>query len=111
MPSIFVNDKEIQLTDKGYLINTDDWNEEVALELARFNGNKIESFTDKQLLLIRFVRENTVNGRLPRIEEIITKAGLTPRDIFTSFIGGYHISVSKISGLEEPKCGCKNAKE
>ena len=111
MPSIFVNDKEIKVTDRGYLIDTEDWNEEVALELAKFNGNNIESFTDKQLLLIRFVRENTVDNILPNISAVISNTGLTAKELFTSFNSGYHISVSKIAGLEEPKCGCKNAKE
>lgn len=111
MPSIFVNDKEIKITDTGYLIHSEDWTEDVALELARFNGNTIKCLTDKQLLLLRFVRENTKKGRLPKIADILEKTELTISDIFTSFNKGYYISVSKIAGLEEPNCGCSNAKE
>lgn len=50
-----INDKKILVDEHGYLLNRDDWNEEVALALAAHEG--IDTLSREQLDIIRFMRE------------------------------------------------------
>ena len=47
--------KTINLDDEGFLADSGDWNQEVAQALAAREG--LESLTDEQLMIIRFMRE------------------------------------------------------
>jgi tRNA 2-thiouridine synthesizing protein E len=47
--------KTINLDDEGFLSDSGDWNPEVAQALAAREG--LESLTDEQLMIIKFMRE------------------------------------------------------
>ena len=53
-----------RLDEEGFLLEPDDWSEEVALVLARKTG--LEELTDKHWLVIRFLRGFYLDqGRAP----------------------------------------------
>ncbi len=60
----------VERTDEGYLVNSSDWNEEIASELFAEEG--IEA-TDRHWDIVRYVREETLNGNEPN-ERAIMKA-------------------------------------
>ena len=55
MPILECEGKKISVDDNGFLLNQDDWNEEVALALASEEG--FNSLSAEQLDIIRFMRE------------------------------------------------------
>lgn len=54
MNEITVSGKKIVLDDEGFLVNQDDWNFEVAREIAKQMG--INTLDDEQLEIIAFLR-------------------------------------------------------
>jgi tRNA 2-thiouridine synthesizing protein E len=58
----------VERTENGYLVNSGDWNEEIALELFAEEG--IEP-TDKHWDVVRYVREQTLEGNEPNERQIL----------------------------------------
>lgn len=55
MTKIAYANKEIMLDENGFLLNQDDWNDEVAQLLAAREG--LESLSPEQMDIIRFMRD------------------------------------------------------
>ncbi len=55
MPFIEYGSTKVEVDDEGYLVNFDDWNEQVACALAEREG--IEELTSDRLEILRFIRE------------------------------------------------------
>ena len=55
MPVIECEGARIEVDDEGYLVNLDDWNETVALALARREG--IDPLGKDRIDIIRFMRD------------------------------------------------------
>ena len=55
MQTIECKGVEIRLDDEGYLLNLDDWSEDVACALAEKEG--VEELTKDRMDIIRFMRE------------------------------------------------------
>lgn len=47
--------KIIQIDDQGYLVNMSDWDEEVAQDLAFYEG--IDELTEEKMQIVKFMRE------------------------------------------------------
>ena len=62
--------ESIERTDNGYLVDSNDWNEEIAAEL--FAEEEIEP-TDRHWDIVRYVREQVLAGDEPN-ERSIMKA-------------------------------------
>ena len=60
----------VERTDNGYLVNSNDWNEEIGAELFAEEG--VEA-TDRHWDIVRYVREQTLAGDEPN-ERSIMKA-------------------------------------
>lgn len=68
-----VNGKTIETTEAGYLVDLNDWNEEVAQVIADAEG--LGQLTEKHWDIINFLRDEYINnnGHQP-MERIIQKA-------------------------------------
>lgn len=55
METIQVGNKNIELDDEGFLVNSEEWNEDVARKLAEREG--VAPLDDHKLEIIRFMRE------------------------------------------------------
>jgi len=62
----------IERTDKGYLVDANDWNEEIAAELFAEEG--IEA-TDRHWDIVKYVREETLAGNEPNERGIMKAMG------------------------------------
>lgn len=54
MGTIQVGNKDIELDDDGFLVNSEEWNEEVAQKLAEREG--VGPLDDEKMEIIRFMR-------------------------------------------------------
>lgn len=68
---LIVNGNTIETTDAGYLVDLNDWNEEVCVELAKEEGIEL---TDKHMDVVAYLRDEYINngGNQP-MERAITK--------------------------------------
>ena len=55
MQTLTLGGKDVRIDENGYLLNQEDWNEEVALALASREG--FDTLSMEQLDIIRFMRE------------------------------------------------------
>jgi len=55
MTNLTVAGKNIDLDDEGFLINQDEWNLDVAREIAKNSG--LEKLADEQMEIIQFLRK------------------------------------------------------
>ncbi len=95
--------KTVEVTDDGFLVNPDDWTEEMAAELAKEEG--IEELTDMHWKVINFMRqEYKEKGQIPTIRRI-KNAGIPIKDLYQLFPDGPAKKAAKIAGLGKPQ-GC-----
>src|SRR5581483_5399256 len=60
---------------EGFLLHVDDWNEELATEIARENG--IPELSDRHWLVVRFMRQRYLDtGNAPTIRSLGKESGV-----------------------------------
>lgn len=64
--------ESVERTQKGYLVNSNDWNEEIAKEL--FAEEEIEP-TQEHWDIVKYVREETLSGDEPNERSIMKEMG------------------------------------
>ena len=104
--AIEVNGKTIETTDHGYLVNHQDWNEDVALKLAEIEGITL---TDKHWDVIHYLRDEYMNNNQNQpMERIVLKdmgkkwgSKPTSKDLYNLFPLAPTKQGTKIAGLPE----------
>ena len=82
----------------------DDWNENVAEELAKEEG--IDQLTDRHWIVINFMRkEFAEKGDAPSIRKLTKESGVDTKELYALFPKGPAKKSAKIAGLPKPK-GC-----
>lgn len=105
---ISVNNKEVPTTDSGYLLNTEDWNEEVARAIAQ---NENLTLTPEHMDVIAFLRDEFLhnNGNQPNTRNIVkamsAKWGraVNAKDLYALFPGDPSKQAGRIAGLPESR--------
>ena len=98
---------EIELDDEGYLLNTNDWSQEVAELLAREMDIEL---TDERLEIVHFVREQfeerecipEMRTLLKTLRERHGKETATRKYVYNLFPYGYGQQACKIAGMRKP---------
>ena len=104
MPSKTFAGKTVEVDDECFLVNPDDWTEEMAPELAKEVG--IDSLNDTHWKVVKFMREDfKEKGQIPTIRRIKNAGGVETKEIYAHFPNGPAKKVALISGLGKPQ-GC-----
>ena len=98
----------MQMDDDGFLLDPDDWTEELAEEIAL--KEELE-FTEEHWNLVRIIREYYYkNGSVPELRKVLKqlKAELGPEKatrkyVYALFPYGYGQQGCKIAGMRQPK--------
>jgi len=96
--------KAIDVTDEGYLLNSSDWNEDIALEIAKEEG--LEGLNEKHMMVINFMRkvfDETGDG--PTIRRLTKESGVPTKELYQLFPKGPAKKAAKIAGIPKPQ-GC-----
>jgi len=89
---------------EGFLTNSEQWNDEVAQELAREAG--IAELTPRHWLVVRFMRERFLTtGTAPTIRSLGKESGVSVKELYELFPKGPAKLAAKIGGIPKPK-GC-----
>jgi tRNA 2-thiouridine synthesizing protein E len=111
MSSFELNGKTYETDDDGYLLNLDEWNEDVALYLAKTEDVEM---SDGQWDVVNFLREYYAQYQIAPMIKILTKAlaekkGVDKRAaskmLYELFPAGPAKQACKIAGLPKPT-GC-----
>lgn len=104
MSSQVIDGKTIDLDADGHLANLNDWDENLAAELAKLEG--IEELTQKHWTIINFMRQVfKEKGDAPSIRRLTKESGVSMKELYELFPGGPAKKAAKIAGLPKPK-GC-----
>ncbi len=102
MPKKIYAGKEIEVDDNGYLVNSDDWNEDVAREIAKEEGIEL---TEKHFEVINFLRQSFKEGKQLSIRKIGKSGIVDIKEFYQLFPDGPLKKASKIAGMPKP-AGC-----
>jgi len=93
----------VPVDGEGFLVNRDDWSEEVAVELAKDDDFQID---EKIMGFIREARAMYDNdGVVPPIRIFAKKTGVSTKDLYGIFKKGPMKLICKWGGLPKPT-GC-----
>lgn len=107
--NIIVNNREIETTEDGFLVNPEDWNEEVAKALAGSDGLEL---TERHWDVVNYLRDEFFNnnGNQPN-NRVMAKAmsdkwpgeKVNAKTLFDLFPGTPSKQAGRIGGLPESK--------
>ncbi len=104
METMNLTGKAIQLDADGHLANRNDWNENMARELAAQEG--IPELTPQHWAVINFMRKVfEKEGDAPSIRRLTKESGVDTKALYQLFPKGPAKRAAKIAGLPKPK-GC-----
>jgi TusE/DsrC/DsvC family sulfur relay protein len=88
---------------EGFLTNTEQWNDGIAVELAHEAGIEL---TERHWLVVRFMRERYLaTGTAPTIRSLGKESGVPVKELYELFPKGPAKLAAKIGGIPKPK-GC-----
>ena len=95
---------QVEVDEDGNLKNLSDWNEELAVEIAKMEG--IEELTERHWLVINFMRKvYEEKGDAPSIRKLTKESGVETKELYKLFPKGPAKKAARIAGLPKPK-GC-----
>lgn len=104
MSTIELLGRQIEVDSDGNLKNLNDWNEDIASEIARLEG--IEQLTDRHWLVINFMRKEFMEkGDGPTIRRLTKESGVNTKELYALFPKGPAKKAARIGGIPKPK-GC-----
>ena len=96
--------RTIELDADGHLAHQGDWNEALALDLAREEG--IMQLTERHWAVINYMRkEFQAHGDAPSIRKLTKESGVATKELYDLFPKGPAKKAARIAGLPKPK-GC-----
>ncbi|MFZ0789373.1 MAG: TusE/DsrC/DsvC family sulfur relay protein [Chromatiaceae bacterium] len=93
----------VPLDGEGFLVNRDDWSEEVAVELARADDFEMTSQVMDLIVKARAMYEE--DGVVPPIRIFAKKQKMSTKDLYDIFRKGPMKLICKWGGLPKPT-GC-----
>jgi TusE/DsrC/DsvC family sulfur relay protein len=94
----------VDLNEEGFLTDWTQWNDEVAVELAR--REDIETLSERHWEVIRFMRkEFQEKGTGPTVRVLGKTSGVPVKELYELFPKGPAKLAAKIAGIPKPR-GC-----
>jgi dissimilatory sulfite reductase related protein len=105
MPTIDLGGRPLELNEEGFLVRPEEWNDEIALALARHEEN-LDTLTDDHWAVIRFIRAHYEEKQsAPMVRAICKTTGLQLKRVYDLFPSGPAKGACKLAGLPKPD-GC-----
>ena len=99
-----INGRAIEVNDEGFLVDPSQWDEELAVEIARREG--ISTLSDRHWQVIHFMRkEFEEKGAGPSVRLLGKTSGVPVKELYELFPKGPAKPAAKIAGIPKPR-GC-----
>jgi TusE/DsrC/DsvC family sulfur relay protein len=104
MTTTLIADSPVDVDAEGFMLKTEQWNEEIATAIAA--SNNIAALTDRHWLVVRFMRDRYLaTGNAPSIRALGKESGVPIKELYELFPKGPAKLAAKIGGIPKPK-GC-----
>ena len=101
MPEYDYDNGTVEIDDKGYLVDFDAWNRDLAAALAAEEG--IAALTDEHWRLIDYLRAyQAEHGHAPMIRVLCRETGFSLQRIYDLFEKGPARGACRVAGLPRP---------
>ena len=101
MPVIEVNGKSVELDEDGFIVNLEEWNEDVARYLAKEEG--IDELSEDHWKLINYLKGYFAEyGIAPMVRKMTKESGYSLKEIYDLFPSGPAKGACKVAGLPKP---------
>jgi tRNA 2-thiouridine synthesizing protein E len=95
---------KIEVDEDGFMMNPDEWNDEVAAALATTEG--VEELSDEHWKVMNYLRDYYKEfGVAPMIRKLCKETGFPLKKIYELFPSGPAKGACKLAGLAKPT-GC-----
>ena len=99
MPEISVEGKTFELNEDGFMMNPDEWNETVALALARVEEG-LEDLTEDHWKVINYMRHYYSEFRtIPSVRKLSRDTALSLRELKVLFPDRVTIDACRMAGI------------
>ena len=97
--------KTVEVNDEGFLVDPNEWTEEMATELADLHG-VATPLTDRHWVVINYMRKEFFeNGTGATVRKLGKASGVETKELFQLFPKGPAKLSAMIAGIPKPK-GC-----
>ena len=104
MPTYAHGPVSIEIDDDGFMVEPDEWNEEVALALAATEG--LDALSEDHWKIMNYIRDYYREfGVAPMVRKLCKETGFKLKEIYSLFPSGPAQGACKVAGLEKPT-GC-----
>lgn len=104
MAAIEVNGQQVEVDEDGFIINPEQWNEDVANVFAKTEG--VEEITEEHWKVINYLRDYYQQFQVaPMIRKLCKETGFNLKKIYELFPSGPAKGACKLAGLPKPT-GC-----
>ena len=104
MPIVTYAGKSVTVNAEGFFESPDEWNEEMAPEIAR--GEGIDDLGEDHWRVIKFMRaEYAEKGSGPTVRVLGKTSGVSIKELYQLFPKGPAKVAAKIAGIPKPR-GC-----
>ncbi len=91
--------KMVDLDDNGYFTNSSQWSKEIAMELAKENGDEL---TEKHFEVLEFIRNKVNEGASLTIRSIGKSGIIDIKGFYKLFPGAPLKKATKYAGVSKP---------
>lgn len=96
--------KRIELDDDGFMVDMNEWNEDIAKEIAKEDG--IEELSSRHFEILQFMRkEFEEKGTAPSIRRFKNAGGVEVKELYKLFPKGPAKKAARAAGIPKPQ-GC-----
>lgn len=105
MPILKVKERNIEINEEGFLVNPEEWDQELAEALAK-SQEDIDELTDDHWKVIDYIRNYYLEKNIaPMVRKVCRNSGFNLKYIFKLFPSGPAKGACKVAGLPKPD-GC-----
>ena len=104
MPMVTYGGKELEIDEDGFIQDPNEWDEEVAKDLAETEG--VTEMTEDHWKLVNYLRDYYLkNGIAPMVRKLCKETGFKLKYVYKLFPSGPAKGACKVAGLPKPT-GC-----
>ena len=95
-----IDGHQVEVNDEGYMLNPEQWNKNIAIEIAREEGIDL---SERHYAIIDYIREKVLGGEALSLRRI-GKSGLVDiKEFYQLFPGAPLKKATKIAGVPKPE--------
>ncbi len=104
MTTTTIAGRQVDVNDEGFLTDPEQWDEQIAAEIAREHG--IDTLTDRHWQVVKFMRQEYFDkGTGPTVRMLGKTSGVPVKELYQLFPKGPAKEAARIAGIPKPR-GC-----